>query len=293
MPKNNQWLSFDELIIKSRNKKIVFWGCFEYFQKTMKRYDFQPSFIVDSNIHLHGEKSHFGYDVKPPEALKTIKDKENYFIIISSTAFYEIFDLLDDFGFVGNYSASPLLADMKTIQNIYNVNETLFFSSSDTVKDSLRDGGGIYMINLKEGIPQKIISGMTRGFDYYGDNLVVNDANKGIRIFDQQFKEIDCIKMPYNSYIHGLSIDSKKSLLYTVQTRQDSVSVYDLKTLQKVNKIELSRKHERSGHEKYHHHINDILVLDDSLLISMFTKTGNMQYNWYNGVIIEYDQLKV
>jgi hypothetical protein len=285
----NNWLTFEQLIDKSKNKKIIFWGCFDYFQKTMGKYDFKPSFIVDSNVNLHGEKSHFGYDVKPPKSLNALKDKSKYFIIVTSTAFYEIFDILNDYGFTNNYSASPLLIDMKTIQDINNVNDIILFSSSDTVKDHPSIGGGIYKLNLFDGIHNKIISGMTRGFDYYNENLIVNDANVGIRIFDNKYDELDCIKVPKNSYLHGLSIDNENSLLYVVQTRQDRISVFDLNTLKEVDKIEISKKHRRSGHEQYHHHINDIYYFNNSLFISMFTLTGNMQTNWHNGAIIEYD----
>ena len=88
------WVSFGDLIKLTAGKKVVFWGCFDFFEKSMKRYGFPVDFLVDINTHLHGAKSHHGFDVKDPSVLEHLESKSDYYIIVSSSAFYEIFKVL-------------------------------------------------------------------------------------------------------------------------------------------------------------------------------------------------------
>jgi len=285
------WMSFDALIDLTAGKKIVFWGCFDFFEKSMKKYAFPVEFLVDINTHLHGKKSHHGFDVKDPSVLEHLEPKSDYFIIVSSSAFYEIFKVLEKYGFAPgkHFAATPLLNDMRIIDDFYSINSRVIFSSSDASRDLHNRGGGLYQMDMGTGVIEKKISGVTRGFAFYEGSCFVADADKGVRVLDQSYEDIDCIKLPHGAYPHGIAIDAKKKRLYLVLSRFDQVHVYDIESLKEIDIIKISNKYERSGRSFYQHHINDICVDGDSLYISMFSRTGTMQVNWYNGTILDFD----
>ncbi|MBF0282565.1 MAG: DUF4915 domain-containing protein [Zetaproteobacteria bacterium] len=285
------WLSMEELVRMTAGKKVVFWGCYDFFEKTMAKFKFPVEFIVDMNVHLHGEKSHHGYDVKPPSVLGELTMRDEYFVIVSSTAFYEIFAQLNGYGFDAgtHYSATPLLSNMKILNEMFSLRGEVLFSSSDAPVESESRGGGLYHFDLATQKMTKKISGTTRGIVRDGEKYFVADAAKGIRVLNQDFEDVGCIPLPQGSYPHGLALDEKRKLLYLVQSRFDQISVYDIESYQEVDRIFLTNKCSRSNFETYQHHINDICVDGDSLFISMFSRTGMMQADWYQGAIVDYD----
>jgi len=286
---NNQWLDFIQLLEASKGKKIIFWGCDNWFEKTMKMHKFSVSHLVDSAKNQQGLASHHGYDVLDPKTLENLKDKDKYYIIVTSSAFYEISDKLIEYGFEPgiNFSFTPLLRNLKVVDDIISNKQVLLLSSSDVAKQSSKEGGGIYIFHIPSGKMQKKISGITRGFDSYKSNYFVVDALKGIRILDKNFKEIDSFELPQHSVPHGLKIDKKKKLIYVVLSQHDKVAVYDIKNFKMVRSITISDKFAKTG--IYHHHMNDVCLDGDSLYISMFSKTGNVQKDFYDSAIVEYD----
>ena len=62
--------------------------------------------------------------------------------------------------------------------------------------------------------------------------------------------------------------------------------IYD-RNFKFIYKIDISSKKKNTGIK--HHHINDNLILDDSLYVSMFSYSGNYLKEVYDGVILEYD----
>jgi hypothetical protein len=286
---DNPWLNISQLLEASREKKIIFWGCDTWFEKTMKMHKFNVSHLVDIAKNQQGAKSHHGYDVLDPSTLKTLKNKDKYYVIITTSAFYEVIKQIKSYGYKPgkDFSFTPLLQNFKIIDDILSHEQTLLLSSSDSVKDSPDEGGGIYTFHIPSGKMEKKLSGITRGFDRYNGNYYVVDALKGVRILDKNFKEIDSFELPEHSVPHSLVIDKKNRLIYVVLSQQDKVCAYDLKTYKLVRTITLSDKYEKTG--IYHHHMNDICLDGSSLYISMFSKTGNVQKYFYDSAIVEYD----
>jgi hypothetical protein len=290
MKSKNPWLDFEQLNNACKNKRVIFWGCFDFFEKTIAVLDLNIDFIVDINPHLHGEKAHHGFDVRPPSYLWELGGKADYFVIISSSAFYEIIEQLDEHGFKpgSEYAVTPVLKNFKVLEDILGHQATLILSSSDAPRHD-RLGGGLFLLDTRTGEFEKKISGVTRGFAWHNDTCFVVDAQKGVRILDNDFEERDCIKLPHGSVPHGLAIDSENKFVYVTLSRHDRIGVFSLDSLSEVNSIMLSQKFERSDRIRYHHHANDICIDGESLFVSMFSSSGNLKREWFDGSILEYD----
>lgn len=289
MSNKNYWLEFKELASAINGRKVIFWGCFDYFEKTIKEMDFDLDFLVDSSKNQQGEKAHHGYDVKDPSVLKNLPNKTEYYVIVTASAFYEITDVLIDYGFTPgtDFCVSPVLYRFQVIEDIYACDTKLLFSSSDSVYDSKDRGGGIYLFDSNERTYEKKISGITRGFCKYEDKYFVVDALSGVKIFDRHFEELDSFELPKRSLPHGLVIDEKNKLIYVVLSALDQVAVFDLESFRQVKTIMLTDKNLRTG--QYYHHFNDICLWEESLYISMFSYTGNVDKYCFDGAIAEYD----
>lgn len=286
---NTPWLDFPQLLKAAQGKKIIFWGCDTFFEKTAKVHRFNISHLVDSAKNQQGVKVHHSYDVLDPQTLKTLENKNEYYIIITSSAFYEIINILKSYGYSpgADFSFTPLLRNFKILDEILTHEQTLIFSSSDADKDSDSEGGGIYEFSIPSGKLEKKVWGITRGFAKYKDNYFVVDALKGIRALDADYNDLENIQLPQHSVPHGLEIDYENNLIYVVLSQRDEIQAYDIKTFKLVRSIILSDKFRKTG--IYHHHMNDICLNGSSLYISMFSKSGNVQKEFYDSAIVEYD----
>ncbi len=286
---HSPWIEFPQLIKAVQGKKVIFWGCYDWFERTSKVYKFNIDYIVDSSKNQQGPSAHHGYDVKEPIRLKHIKHKNKFYIIITTTAFYETIERLIRYGFKPglHFCVTPLLNNFKVIDDMLSHKQKVILSSSDTAKRSDTEGGGLYIYHVPSCKIEKKISGVTRGFDRYKDNYFVVDALKGVRILDENFKDIDNFPLPKQCVPHGVTIDSERKLIYVVLARYDKVVAFNINNFKIVRTISLTKKYEKTG--VYHHHMNDICLDGDSLYISMFSKTGNVQLACFDSAIIEYD----
>jgi hypothetical protein len=267
-------------------------GWYDWFEKTTKLHRFNIEYLVDSSENQQGKAVHHGHDVFDPSVLRGLKDKNRYYIIITTTAFYEAIDKLVSYGFKPgvHFCVTPLLQNFKIIDDILSHKQKIILSSSDAVKNSKVEGGGLYIYDTQTRMVDKKVSGITRGFCRHKDNYFVVDALKGVRVLDRMFNDIDGFSLPGQSVPHGIVVDSKKKLIFVVLSRLDKVGVFDLRTYNMVHTISLSDKYEKTG--IYHHHMNDICLDGDYLYISMFSKSGNVQKNVFDGAIVEYDTHK-
>lgn len=285
--KTQPWLREEDFLAAVDQKKVVFWGCFNWFESTQRMFNLDVAFLVDRAKNQQGLKAHHGYDVLDPDVLK--EKKEARFIVISTTAFYEVMDDLESWGYRPgiDFAVTPLLIRFKEIEKIKTHERTLLLSSSDSDRSDPHTGGGIYRFHIPDGRLEKRVYGVTRGFVRHDDNYYVVDAHRGVRIFNKEFEEIDSFLLPPQSTPHGIAVCSERNFLYVVLSRHDRIAAYDLNSHQFVYEISLTNKFRRS--EMYEHHMNDIAIVGQSLFVSMFSVTGNVQRNHFDGGIIEYD----
>ncbi len=138
---------------------------------------------------------------------------------------------------------------------------------------------------MKQNKIEKIISDdHFRGIKKYKDGYIVARTARGLMYLDKDFNIIKHNNMKGIDY-HGLFIDN--DLAYVVETSLNAIGIYELENLEKIDEIRL---HEVYGKDM--NHINDILIIGDSLYASMFS----LKENWTqlsrqkikSGVIAEY-----
>jgi len=284
------WLQWNEFknIIKSR--QVIFWGRGEWVEKTLPYASINAVFIVDRNKNEQGTVEH-GLQVYSQERLKSLVDeKDKYYVVITTTDFYNVSDELNSYGFIAgkDYCVTPALINNRILSDIRSYSSQIVLSSSDPYMDSPEKGGGIYIYDTKSNTYEKKISGVTQGFGFLDGKYYIVDDNKGMRIYNQTFtEELGLIDIPKKSRPHGMNIDIKKGLIYVAFSAMDAVGVYDAKNKKLIKQIQISDKFEQKG--KAVHHINDLCVHEDSLFISMFSKSGHWKKGVFDGAIMEYD----
>jgi hypothetical protein len=283
------WVTVSSFTQLTKNRKIIFWGCFDWFEKTKDNFRLDPVFLVDRSINQQGPSAHHGYDVFDPSHLMDLHDKDKYFVVITiSNDFDIVIRQLVKYGFIPgiHFCVSPLLNSRKIISDIVSHKQELILSSSNA-PEAANMGGGIYTLALPEGTITRKKAGICRGLAFYKSNLFVVDAINNVCILDKTYKQIDRFNLPKQSVPHGIAIDEQQKKIFIVLSQHDKVAVFDLSDFKMVDEISITKKHSPDG--KYRHHMNDICIIQDSLFISMFSYSGNIQNGIYDGAIVEYD----
>ena len=111
--------------------------------------DKKINFIVDNASNLWGEIQN-DLEIQNPITLKDQSDI-NYFIIICTTSFREVYEQLINYGFIPeeNFIVSPILNDLRIINDLENVHRDIIFTSGAPYQESNNYGGGVYELNLK------------------------------------------------------------------------------------------------------------------------------------------------
>ena len=197
---------------------------------------------------------------------------------------------LNSYGYIPieNYSVSPILNDLRIIDDLESISKTLLFTSGSPKNENKEFGGGIYKLDVKADSwsYKKMISGNCYGLIKHGENFISVDADLGIFEFDNKFKIIRSKKLPEGIRAHGIDYSKIHQKFYIVGSHLDGVLILD-KHFEITNKIMLSKKKEYSGSPQ--HHCNDCLIIEDSLYVSMFSLTGNWKNDVFDGGILEYD----
>jgi hypothetical protein len=281
------FISLKEINILADNRKIVLFGAGNIAEKTYRIIDKKKTaFIVDNSENLWGDVQS-NLSVHNPEKLNNFRKK--YFVVICTTSFSEVSDQLKTFGFeLNDFAVSPILNDLRSIDELEKINKKLLFSSGAPKKDDPESGGGIYLLDVKgtKWKYEKKISGNCYGIIKFKDNFISIDADLGIFEFNKSFKIIRSKKLPKYSRGHGVHYNEKRSEFYVVCSYLDTILVLDKKFNTK-NKIKISDK---IDYEKMpSHHCNDCVSHNNSLYVTMFSKSGNWKLDCFDGAIMEID----
>ena len=282
------YLSISEIKQNFKNHKIIFFGAGHLSSKLINFFIKDSLFIVDNASNLWGTKQS-GLEIKNPVELKKIKKNETL-IIICSTAYSEISEQLNSFGFLElkHYVISPHLNDIKVISDLESLQKKILFTSGSPRNNSPNFGGGLYELTLDkyEWHNNKVYSGHSYGLIEKDDQIIFNDSNDGIVILDKKYKIIDKIKLPKGIRAHGIDY-SKKHKVYSVACSElDGVMILD-NNFKKIDFLKISDKIDKIGEPQ--HHCNDCLIVEDSLFLSMFSYTGNYKKDIFDGCVLEFD----
>ena len=281
--------TFQEINKRIENKTIILFGAGNIAEKTARVFSEKKiEAIVDNAKNLWGE-SQLDTVIHSPEYLTKAK---NFYIVICTTSFVEVSQQLKQFGFKSekDFCVSPILNDLRIIDELETINQKLLFSSGSPKQESSEYGGGIYELEVcgDTWLHKKVISGNCYGMIKYGNNYISVDQELGIFEFDREYNIVRSKEMPHGMRPHGIDYSEKHKKFFVVGSYLDSVLSLD-KNFDILDTYSVSHKYERTG--KPHHHCNDCCVVGDSLFVSMFSLSGNWKLDVFDGVVLEFDIL--
>lgn len=298
---NSIWKSYDEVRDISKGKKIIFWGRSEdWTEKTLsKMTDLKIDYIIDRSEIFKGTRF-LGHDVYTPDKLK-YEEKNSIFIIITASAYKSIELSLSELNFKPgiHYCCSPEYKDWSLLQEIKDYDRNLLISCSDNTleeggKRFSKMGGGLYLFNTKSHKLENKKQGHFRQIlDVDNMYYVVEYVEKLLYVFDKKFNLNNKIELDQSDNKNqkanycGLAYHEKSQQLFVANSGSDSISVYKKNGMKLVRVIHVSEKAKKSGGGL--HHINDLTVVDDALLVSCFSITGSWKIGILDGGIFEYD----
>jgi len=289
MKRNIPFTTKQEINRLSKDKSIILFGAGNIAEKTTRIIPKNKlCAIVDNSTNLSGEVQ-FGVTVHPPKFLET-EDGKKSLIIITTTSFSDVARQLEDLGFIPSvdFIVSPVLNDLRIIDELESIETALMFSSGAPRQDSLLYGGGIYQLSVKgdKWKHEKKIDGNCYGIVKYNNNYVALDTDRGIIEFDKDFKILRQAKMPSGSRAHGIDFSEEKQMFFVNCSYLDSILFVNT-DFKIVDEIKISNKQGKLGIPA--HHSNDCCVSGDSLFVSMFSQTGNWKLDVFDGAILEFD----
>ena len=242
--------------------------------------------IYDNANSLHGTEF-LGTKVSKPE--NDIKRKDQY-IIITSTSFREISEQLIKYGLKPeiDFSISPVLNDLKIIDDLESINKSILFTSGAPSLDNDRYGGGIYEMSITndEFVYSKKYSGNVYGLIEKDSKYVAVDIEMGIITLDKQYQLIDSVELPKGARGHGIQYNEINKEYYICCSKRDSILFLNEDLT--IN-YELFLSDKFSKYNEPSHHCNDCYYENGYLYVSMFSISGNWKNDIFDGGIVEID----
>ena len=279
--------SFQELYKQLNKRDIILFGGGNISHKTGRKLDGKYLFTVDNNPNMWNstEKEK---DVLNPIEIKN--NKEKYFIVICTTSFIEVSDQLKEYGYAPgkDFMVSPILNDLRVISDLENHKVKMLFTSGVPEKEDDQSGGGVYELEIDghNWVYRKIYSGICYGLIKYKDTYVTVDDKKGIILFDKNYNILLSKELNNATRGHGIGYSEVANKFYVVSSYRDSIIVLD-DDFNQFDEIFISNKYRQTGEPS--HHCNDLCVVDNSLYVTMFSRTGNWKKDIFDGVALEID----
>lgn len=286
---NKLFESFQGLSRAAGNRPLVLWGAGNIAVKTIRRVAGSVAFVCDNSANMWGGNQD-GIEIIDPASLKALC--ENAYVVICTTSFREVSRQLDSLGYRagGDYMVSPILNDLRIIEEMEGLETALLFSSGMQPSDDPLAGGGVYELILRRDDfrYRKVLSGSCHSIAIRGDRIWTVDDKLGLIEMDRDYTVIRNRPLPTRSRGHGLAFDDKEGRYYIACSARDAVLAYD-SDLEHCRTLPLSAKHERDGGP--FHHTNDCCIVGESLYVSMFSETGNWKRDVFDGAVVEFDLL--
>jgi len=280
---SSKWKTWEEIEGLARTKRIVFWGASHWIERSVERLGPVGEFIVDNNPNNQNIQF-VGMPVKSPSSLTD--DNPNIYVVITTSNYSSVIDELHEMGFeMGDeFCCTPLLMGQRASDKLRELDRRVLITSPQHYSDA-KTGGGLYMFATKGRKLRKLITGKCRGLARAGDNYLLVDMLRGIRVLDTDFRETGEIELSPNCEPHGVAFDQSTGHIFVAQPGRDSIGVYELASGKAVGEIFISEKWQVN--KKDNHHINDLCVVGDSLFVSMFSFSGNWMHEVYDGGVLE------
>lgn len=274
-----RFLTEQQLKQIASSHEVILFGAGHYAEKTLNILPTKPSFLVDNNLKKQGVEFE-GLPVFAADTLPTyLSSHPNAFIIICVQKYSEVITQLKSLGIslAERVAITPVARDQGVIDDIRAHDATVMFSNYDAE-------GGLYRHQLATGETQKIATGSIRGFQQIGDYLYYV-SYAGLRRLDTEtYKEVGCLELDEYDFC-GLIYDATEQCLIVGDTQSDRVLFVDEQSLSVKRTLKFSDKAKDFGREC--HHVNDLVVLGDYVLASVFSVSGWWRQGLNDGGIIE------
>jgi len=276
------------------------WGRSEdWVPKTLpKLKSSKDKYIVDINPSYQGTVFR-GLSVYLPDKLKD-ENKDDIYVIITGGVYESIATSLNDLGFEPgkHYCCTPEIKDWGLLQEIREYDKNIIIACSDykdkSKKRHSKMGGGIYVYNTKENTLEKKIAGHFRQVKRVDEYFyAVEWVEKKIYVLSKDFTKIKELEIDQTSdksekpNACGIAYHKGKDLIFIANAGSDTINIYKKKNFKCIDTIHISDKFLKTGDGK--HHINDICISDDNLLVSCFSISGYWKKGILDGGILSYD----
>ncbi|MDB4829559.1 hypothetical protein OAH41_00255 [Paracoccaceae bacterium] len=293
MQENNQiWMSWSELNERIKGREVILYGRSEdWLPKTLNLLHKAPQLIVDRNKKYRGT-SYKGVNIASPDHFFSMPSSSKPFIVITSSVYDEIVDLLLEKNFCAgvDFCCCPEFRDFAALAKLRSVDKSVIVSSSDyldkTRARSSAAGGGIFLYDLATSQYEKKVSGVYRQLTKIRDGyLAVEYVTGEIHIIDKAFKILDRIPLDKPNYC-GISSCEDTGFVTVVNAATDSVKLLSLTNFSLVDEIYFSKSKNDTSSA---HHLNDCCIHDGKLYITMFSLTGSWKLGIFDGALVQYD----
>lgn len=294
------WKEWSEVRKACENKKVILWGRSEdWVHKTLQKLDgIKIEYIVDNNKEYDGTMYH-NIEVVQPNKLKSLGT--NIMIIITGGVYESILDSIEELGYAQGKDCccSPVFKDWALLHEIREYDQNILISCSDYDekeggKRYSKMGGGLYTFNTCTLKLEKKLGGHFRQMvlvdEFY---YIVEFVEKLVYVVDKNYNLV--AKYPLDQTKNqnekpngcGIAYDSKRKLFFVANAGSDTINIYEKNNFKHIDTIFISRKSTKAGGGL--HHINDLTVSENSLLVSCFSVTGSWKKDIMDGGIFEYD----
>ena len=294
------WKSWNEVKKICKDKTVVFWGRSEdWIPKTVKKIEnCVDKIIIDRNPTYEGS-SFRGLPIYLPSKIDSL-NVDNIYIIITGGVYESIAEDLIDMGFTPgkNFCCTPEIKDWGLLQEIREYDKNIIVSCSDYSekggKRYSKLGGGIYICNTRNNSLEKKIGGHFREIIKVEDQYYVTEfVEKKIYVLSKDFQKINEYNVdqtPDNSEKPngcGIAYHSDKQLFFVANAASDTINIYHRDSFKYLDTIHMSDRFRKTGDGQ--HHINDICIADNFLLVSCFSVSGNWKRGIMDGGVVQFD----
>lgn len=130
--------------------------------------------------------------------------------------------------------------------------------------------GGLYRITFTEQSYEieRLLYEDCRGIARYNDSFIVASVTNGILLLDlNSLSEINRNQPEEDLDFHGVTVHDGRA--YVVETSRNTVGIYSLPDLARVDEIRISKE------DTDINHVNDICIVDGSMYLTMFSDLGD------------------
>jgi hypothetical protein len=294
------WKSWTELRKSCKDKKVILWGRSEdWVHKTLQKLDgINVECIVDINPE-YANTFYYELPVVLPEKLKNYG--KDIMIIITGGVYESILDSIEELGYIpgAQCCCSPEFKDWALLHEIREYDQNLLIACSDYDekeggKRYSKMGGGLYLFNTRTLMLDKKLSGHFRQMVLVDDlYYIVEFVEKLVYVVNKKYELVTKYKIDQSEKQNekpngcGITYHPKKQLFYVANAGSDTINVYKKDGFKHIDTIFISEKSTKAGGGL--HHINDLTIADNSLLVSCFSVTGTWKKDIMDGGIFEYD----